>query len=241
MARAWDDVLTDLDRAVYQGAGFGARGGGGRRPALLVIDVTYDFVGDQPEPILESIKKFPSSCGEAGWRGMAAIRELQELCRELQVPIFYTRNLNERSALTRGSWGWKKDKAVEQRMMGKWDGNQIPDLVAPREGEVVIQKTKPSAFFSTPLASYLVGLRVDTVLVTGCTTSGCIRASVIDAFSNNFRTIIVEDGVWDRAETPHKINLFDMQSKYGDVVPLEEAKRYLHSLQPALAAELPAR
>lgn len=238
MARVWDDVLSERDREVYRAAGYGARAGGGSRPALLVIDVTYDFVGDKPEPILDSIKKFPNSCGEVGWRGMEYIRELLELCREQDVPIFYTKGMDERSAITRGSWTWKNAKAMNKGELAERMGNEIPDMIAPRAGELVIQKTKPSGFFGTPLASYLVGLGVDTVLVTGTTTSGCVRATVIDAFSNNFRTIVVEEGVFDRGEVSHKINLFDMHSKYADVISLEEAKRYVKSAKPALEPAL---
>ena len=237
MARVWDDVVPDRDRQVYRDAGYGSRGGGGERPALLIVDVTYDFVGDKPEPILESIKKFPNSCGAEGWRGMEYIRELLELCRELEVPVFYTKGMDERSAIMRGSWVWKNAKAMDKGELAERIGNRIPDMIAPRQGEVVIQKTKPSAFFGTPLASYLVGLGVDTLLVTGTTTSGCVRASVIDAFSNNFRTIVVEEGVFDRGELSHKVNLFDMQSKYADVVSIEDVKGYLRSVKPALVAE----
>lgn len=231
MARIWDSLLSDLDRAVYSEAGYGARGGGGERPALLVIDVTHDFVGDKPEPILESVKKFPTSCGEVGWQGMKHIRELLALCRDLRVPIFYTKGMDERSAITRGSWAWKSARGVDKSELSAKIGNQIPDMIAPRAGEVVIQKTKPSAFFGTPLASYLIGLTVDTVLVTGTTTSGCIRATVVDAFSNNFRTIVVEEAVFDRGDLPHKANLFDMNAKYADVVSIEVAKEYLHSVR----------
>lgn len=238
MARVWDDVLSERDREVYRAAGYGARAGGGSRPALLVIDVTYDFVGDKPEPILDSIKKFPNSCGEVGWRGMEYIRELLELCREQDVPIFYTKGMDERSAITRGSWTWKNAKAMNKGELAERMGNEIPDMIAPRAGELVIQKTKPSGFFGTPLSSYLIGLGVDTVLVTGTTTSGCVRATVIDAFSNNFRTIVVEEGVFDRGEVSHKINLFDMHSKYADVISLEEAKRYVKSAKPALEPAL---
>ena len=237
MNRIWDDLLSDLDRAIYREAGYGARGEPGERPALLVIDVTYEFVGDRPEPILESIKRFPNSCGDVGWRAMEQIRDLLGLCRDMELPIFYTKGLDDRSALTRGSWTWKKTQSVEQRALSnKESANQIPDLIAPRPGEVVIQKTKPSGFFGTPLASYLTWLKVDTVLVTGTTTSGCVRGTVLDAFSNNFRPLVVEEAVFDRGDLPHKANLFDMQAKYAEVISIEEAKGYLRSLQPALAA-----
>ncbi len=234
MARVWDDVLSERDREVYREAGYGTRGGGGEHPALLVVDVTYDFVGDRPEPILDSIKKFPNSCGEEGWRGMEVIRQLLELCREREVPIFYTKGMDDRSAITRGSWAWKNAKALNKGELAERIGNQIPLLVAPGPGEVVIQKTKPSAFFGTPLTSYLIALGVDTLLVTGTTTSGCVRATVIDAFSLNFRTLVVEEAVFDRGEASHKINLFDMQSKYADVISLEEAKRYVAGLTSAV-------
>jgi nicotinamidase-related amidase len=233
MPRIWDELLSDLDRAVYRDAGFGARAGGGPRPALLVIDVTYDFVGDRPEPILDSIAKFPMSCGEAGWLGMQAIRRLLDVCRDAELPVFYTKGMDKESATTRGSWTRKTTHALDRPAISLEIGNQIPDLVAPASGEIVIQKTKPSAFFGTPLVSYLVEQGVDTVLVTGCTTSGCVRASVIDAFSNNFRTLVVEEAVFDRGDLPHKANLFDMQQKYADVIPVEEALSYLHGLRLA--------
>jgi maleamate amidohydrolase len=225
--RVWDSLLSELDRAVYRDAGYGQRGGGGARPALLVVDVTYDFVGDRPEPILESIKKFRNSCGEVGWQGMHAIRALLDVARQQHIPIFFTKGMDVDSELTRGSWAWKNSRALERGDLAARIGNQIPDLIAPQPDELVIQKPKPSAFFGTPLASYLVGLGVDTVLVTGTTTSGCVRATVVDAFSNNFHTVVVEDGVFDRGELPHKANLFDMHAKYADVISLDEAITYL--------------
>jgi nicotinamidase-related amidase len=236
MARVWDALFSDLDREIYGAAGYGARGEGGERPALLIIDVTYEFVGDRPEPVLESIRRFPNSCGEVGWRAMEHIRDLQALCRELEVPIFYTKGMDDRSAITRGCWGWKKQPESDEKIAASPISNQIPDLIAPLPGEVVIQKTKPSGFFGTPLASYLTWLNVDTLLVTGTSTSGCVRATVVDSFSNNFRTLVVEEGVFDRGDLPHKANLFDMQAKYAEVIPVEAAKGYLRSLKGALVA-----
>lgn len=236
MPRIWDDVLPESDLAIYRAAGYGIVGGGGERPALLVVDVTYEFVGDKPEPVLDSIKKFPNSCGEAGWRAMEHIRDLLAECRELGLPVFYTKGMDARSAITRGAWGWKKAASSESTVGSNPIGNQIPDLIAPRPGETVIQKTKPSAFFGSPLASYLTHLKVDTVVVTGTTTSGCIRATVLDAFSNNFRSIVVEEAVFDRGELSHKMNLFDMNAKYADVISAEETRAYLRSTQPAAAS-----
>jgi nicotinamidase-related amidase len=233
--RPWDGLLSDLERAIFEQAGYGTPGGAGARPALLVVDVTHEFVGDRPEPILESIKRFPNSCGEVAWSAMERIRDLLSVCREHGVPVFYTKGMDDRNATTRGAWGWKKAAGAESRIKSNPIGNHIPDLIAPGPGELVIQKTKPSAFFGTPLASYLTHHRVDTVLVTGTTTSGCIRGTVLDAFSNNFRPIVIEDAVFDRSELSHKVNLFDMNAKYADVVSAESAIAYVRELQPAAA------
>ncbi len=89
--------------------------------------------------------------------------------------------------------------------------------VAPREGDVLLPKKHPSAFFGTPLASYLIDKGADTVVVTGCTTSGCVRGSVVDAFAYNFRVAVPHDAVYDRSATSHAVNLFDMSEKYADV------------------------
>jgi nicotinamidase-related amidase len=230
MANIWDDVLTAEDRAIYDAAGFGHVGGGGASPALLVIDVTYSFTGDRPEPVLQSIERFPNSCGEVAWESMEHIRDLLDLARAQGLPIFYTKGMDERTAVTRGAWNWKKDPTAERATGSNPLSNEIPDMIAPAPGELVIQKTKPSAFFGTPLASYLIHLGVDTVVVTGTTTSGCIRATVLDSFSLNFKTIVPVEAVFDRGEVSHKINCFDMNSKYADVVPVEDVKAYLKGL-----------
>ncbi len=95
--------------------------------------------------------------------------------------------------------------------------------IAPKPGDMIVRKDKPSAFFGTPLMAYLNERRVDTLVITGCTTSGCVRATAVDAFSFNFKVGVVADGVFDRAETPHKVNLFDLSQKYADVMMSDEA------------------
>jgi len=115
-------------------------------------------------------------------------------------------------------------------------GNEIVAEIAPRDGDVVIRKQKPSAFFGTPLIAMLNEVHADTVLVTGCTTSGCVRASAIDAFSYNFRVCVIEECVFDRGQASHKINLFDMNAKYADVILLNEAVEYIKRLPDTLYA-----
>ena len=110
-------------------------------------------------------------------------------------------------------------------------GSQIVDALAPGEGEYIVRKTQPSAFFGTGLAPWLVSRGVDTVIVTGCTTSGCVRASVVDSMSHNFRTVVARDGVGDRALAPHEANLFDMEQKYADLLSVREVLDYLEKIQ----------
>jgi nicotinamidase-related amidase len=226
----WDDVLTERDKQVFAAAGYGKRQGFGRKPAVIVVDVNYNFVGDVPEPILDSIKKYRNSCGEEGWQGVAQIRRLLDTARAASVPIFYSTAPARQTALTAGRWHGKNSRGGEDFQSQAQDGNEIVRDIAPQDGDIVIFKEKPSVFFGTPLMSYLHELQVDTLLVAGTTTSGCVRATVVDAFSYNFKVVVVEECVFDRGQTSHRVNLFDMQAKYADVVPLEVALGYLDAL-----------
>lgn len=232
----WDDILTERDKEVFAQSGYGSRAGLGRRPAVLVIDMNYNFVGDKPEPILKSIERFRNSCGEEGWQGVHAIRELLERARKKRLPIFYTTAEERRNSVTFGRWQGKNRRAAEDLAQGWAKGNEIVVEIAPEDGDVIVHKQKPSAFFGTPLMSMLNEAGADTLLVTGCTTSGCVRASVIDAFSYNLRVAVVEECVFDRGQASHKINLFDMNAKYADVVSLREALEYIHGLPDTLYA-----
>jgi maleamate amidohydrolase len=116
-------------------------------------------------------------------------------------------------------------------------GNQIVDDIAPRPGDTVIQKRGPSGFFGTPLVSYLNELDIDTVIVTGTTTSGCVRASVVDAASYNYYVGIVEECCFDRFDISHRVSLMDMHAKYGQVLSLARAQEYLRGAEAALTAQ----
>jgi nicotinamidase-related amidase len=232
----WDEVLTERDKQVFAAAGYGKRQGFGHKPAVIVVDVNYNFVGDAPEPILESVKKYRNSCGEEGWQGVYQISRLLDAARDKKVPIFYSTAPSHRVALMAGRWHGKNSRGTEDFQSQAQDGNEIVREIAPHEGDIVILKDKPSVFFGTPLMSYLHELQVDTLLVAGTTTSGCVRATVVDAFSYNFKVVVVEECVFDRGQTSHKVNLFDMQAKYADVVPLEAALSYLDDLSRDLYA-----
>ena len=232
----WDDILTERDRQVFANAGYGRKAGFGQRPAVLVIDMNYNFVGDRPEPILKSVERFRNSCGEEGWDGVYRIRELLEGARKKHLPIFYTTAHEKKNPVAAGRWQGKNRRSGEDYREEWSKGNEIVEEIAPQDGDVLVRKQKPSAFFGTPLISMLNELHVDTVLVTGCTTSGCVRASVLDAFSYNFRVSVIEECVFDRGQASHKINLFDMNAKYADVIPLKEALEYISSLPDAVFA-----
>ena len=225
-------MITERDRQVYAKAGYGGRLGPGTRPAVIVIDVTTAFVGDRPEPILKSIERFPNSCGEVGWKAVGKIAELLETARAKGVPILYSASA-DRDDFAAGRWREKHGRTLEETNRRLSTPEHIPKEISPRKGDIVIAKLRPSVFFGTPLASHLVSLGVDTLIATGCTTSGCVRATVIDSFAYTFRTLVVEECVFDRGEVSHKVNLFDMHQKYAEVVSLETVKSYLASL-PAM-------
>jgi len=230
MSRPWDDLLGPADREVYDAAGYGREGPPGERPALLVVDVNYNFCGDRREPILESIKRFHNSCGERAWDAIPHIVSLLEAARSASVPVFFTTQEMRLDALRIGGWGRKNRRASERDEAAERLGTTIVPQLAPRQDELVIRKTKPSAFFGTPLLSYLTQLKTDTVIVAGATTSGCVRATVVDAFSYNYQVVLVEECVFDRGQASHAINLFDMQAKYADLVSVGEASSYLGGL-----------
>ncbi len=218
---AWDRYLTDRDRIVFPRSGHGRRAGLGEQPALVIVDVTYAFVGDRPEPILDSLERWPLSAGEEGWRAVDRIGTLLASVRDRGIPVVYTAPVDGPRS---GRWAEKNSRRSE--MENQADRNTIVPAIAPHPGDIVIRKEKPSGFFSTPLLSYLVDLNVDSLLVTGGTTSGCVRATVVDAFSYNYRVAVVEECVFDRGQASHALSLFDMQQKYADVVSLDEAMRY---------------
>jgi maleamate amidohydrolase len=228
----WNKFLTERDKAVFAASGYGARGGFGKRPALLVIDVNYAFCGDKAEPILESIKRWRNSCGEESWPAVAAIKSLIDKAHDKGLPVIYTTGIRRDDNWDSGSWSWKNGRSDEDTAapVPNIDGNQIVDEIAPGPKDIVILKQKPSGFFGTNMTSYLTLLGCDSVVVTGTTTSGCVRATVLDAFSQNYRVALAEEGCFDRSQASHAINLCDMNAKYADVVKTSEVIDFFDGL-----------
>ena len=199
----WNKFLTERDKAVFGTSGYGARGGFGKRPALLIIDVNYAFCDERPMPILESIKRWRNSCGEDAWVAMPYLRSLIDKAHAKGIPVIYTTGVRREDNWDNGSWSWKNSRSDEDDKTVKppsnLDGNEIVAEIAPAPQDIVVLKQKPSGFFGTNMASYLTLLGCDSVIVTGTTTSGCVRATVLDAFSLNYRIALAEEGCFDRS------------------------------------------
>ena len=232
----WNEFLTERDKQVFGTSGYGTRGGFGKRPALLIIDVNYAFCGEQPEPILESIKKWRNSCGEDAWVAIPYLKKLIDAAHAKGLPVIYTTGIRREDGWDNGSWAWKNSRNGErpQAIGVNRDGNDIVDEIAPAPQDIVVLKQKPSGFFGTNMLSYLVLLGCDSVIVTGTTTSGCVRATVLDAFSLNYRIALVEEGCFDRSQASHAINLADMNAKYADVISTSEALAFLDGLSAGM-------
>ena len=233
--KIWVKFLTERDKQVLNSSGYGARAGFGKKPALLIIDVNYNFCGDRREPILESMKRYPNSCGEGAWEALPVIQKLTAAARKKKIPIIYSTGDSRTDGWDLGGWTWKNVRAHEIQesptLRGiSRDGNDIMDEIAPEPQDIVIRKLKPSAFHGTPLVGFLNHLGADSLIITGTTTSGCVRATVIDAFSLNLRTTIAVDGCFDRFESSHAVNLYDMDAKYSNIVSSAEIIAHMEAM-----------
>ncbi|MPZ22965.1 MAG: isochorismatase family protein [Dehalococcoidia bacterium] len=221
--RIWDKYLTEQDKA-YLGGKEVPPIGFGQRPALLYIDLYSWVFGDRPEPLVEAIKRWPASCGLAGWEALPHLKRLLAAARQAEIPIIHV--TGDESATIR----WQTKASYRDRSKSSQPHPlQIVADLAPQEGEVFVRKAAPSAFWGTPLMSQLIRLGVDTLIVGGESTSGCVRASVVDGSSALLRMMVVEECVFDRQEAPHAMSLFDMNQKYADVVSVDDTIDYLTS------------
>ncbi len=231
--RVWDRFLTEQDRA-HVAANPARRWGFGERPALLLVDLYRWVFGDEPEPLLEATRTWPGSCGLAGWQALPHIQRLLGVAREVGIPVIHVTGLDDVP-------GWAQrspeagDESAELRDRRR-RRYQIVDEVAPIEGELMLRKAAPSALWGTPLVGLLTEMRVDTLVVAGESTSGCVRATVVDGRTNRFRMIVVEECVFDRHQATHAINLFDLDQKYADVLSLDDVASRLRAFSKATAA-----
>lgn len=208
--------MTEDINSFYRERGLSERVGFGERPSLLIVDFINAFT-QSPSPLAANFDK-----------EIAATQQLLELARVKSLLIFFTTTEYEKGYAEAGVF-IKKIPALEVLKKNTWMV-QVDSRLDRRPGEHVVVKNYASAFFGTSLASTLTANRVDTLIIAGCTTSGCVRASAVDGCQYGFRTIVVAEAVGDRAQPPHEANLFDIDAKYGDVVSLEAALQYLKSL-----------
>lgn len=230
--RVWDRFLTEQDKAHLAASPPSGRYGFGRKAAVLSVDNYRKAVGDRPEPLLEAVKTWPSSTGLAGWEALGRIEELFAAARGAGLPVIHVTALGEEESAM-PSWGATLGgrHASQARTPEEQDRHRrrldIVEQAAPVPGEVVLRKTAPSAFFGTPLAAHLLGAGIDTLIVCGESVSGCVRATVVDGRSYRLHMIVVEECVYDRHEASRAINLFDMDQKYADVLPLAEVTEWI--------------
>jgi nicotinamidase-related amidase len=224
--RIWDEFLTDQDKALLAALSPPHHPGFGSSCAVLSIDNYVMAVGDEPLPLLESVKTWPGSCGLAGWEALRQTAELFATARNAGVPVIHVTRHEDYYEIgaTKPYLARYEPPQSDQQYRKRFD---FVDLVAPIPGEMVIRKSSPSAFFCTPLHRYLLNREIDTLIVCGESASGCVRASVVDGDSNGFRIILAEECVYDRMEATRAINLFDMDQKYGEVMPLADILEYL--------------
>jgi maleamate amidohydrolase len=217
-------VIPDSDLAMYRKANFGHPIGWGRKIGIVVVDMTRAFVED----------RFALGSAKMGQTALHGISRLLAVARPIGIPVYFTKMVPFRNRTEAGRWYdscpgifGRADEAAAH------ESADIPSEIAPRAEEPVIVKAKPSAFFGTPLNSMLTFHNVDTLIITGMVTSGCVRATVDDAFSYNYRVVLPEECVADRAEVPHRVNLFDMDMVSADVLPLDSVLEHLRALHRA--------
>jgi nicotinamidase-related amidase len=235
--QSFEPYLSPEDKIVLETYGYGNGLGVNEssRPAVLVIDATYMFVGEVREAVSEAVTRRRNACGNRAWRAVDKLQGVLAAARAKGLPIVYTAGDDKPDLAKFGAASIKKAPRHHDGVLRNLRGdNEIVDEIAPQEGEVVIRKQKPSAFFSTPLISYLVAMKVDSLYVTGGATSGCVRGSVVDAFSHNYGCTIISDCCFDRFEASHTMSLFDLGSKYAEIRTADDVIRQIEQLPDRL-------
>lgn len=211
----WSNHISAEEEEHYRSIGLGQPVGGGDRAALLVIDVQNRTIDE----------RYAASCGQAGARALPHVVRLYESAVGASVPVFFpyvSPKTDEDSA--RFATKFSSFVSIDA------SGYDFPRELPARPGDILVPKKHPSAFFGTSLTSYLIERGVDTVVLAGATTSGCVRASAVDAFSLGFRVLVPHQAVFDRSASSHAVNLFDINAKYADVMETDAVVDYFARL-----------
>jgi nicotinamidase-related amidase len=223
----WKDIFSAEDLKTYQGYRRAVRVG--ERPALLAIDL-YNFVyRGGPKPPHELADQYPNSCGIYAWQAIEPTKKLFAAARAAGLPVVYLTSSVRKNRVRSTNRQTGYDVGDEQY--------DIFEAFAPHDADILIRKERASAFYGTPLVAHLTRLGVRSLIVCGESTSGCVRASTVDAYSNGYHVTVVEECVFDRSLLTHKVNLFDMHHKYADVMVLDEVLAHLDGLTRKAAAE----
>ena len=197
----------------------------GPAPALLAIDLYELAYQGGSKPVAELVKTYPSSCGEYAHAAIEPSKRLFAAARSAGIPVFYTTQDTRPDSLPH-----RINATKRQRPSRSPTDYAIKAEFKPQPGDVVITKQRASGFYGTPLMAHLTQLGIQTVIVCGESTSGCVRASAVDAYSSGFHVVLVEECCFDRSPLSHKVNLFDMHHKYADVLHVGEVVAHLKNL-----------
>ena len=218
----WKDVVSPEDLELYQHYRREVRVG--KRPAVLLVDLYNKAYQGGSGPVHEVAKRFPSACGDYAWDAVEPTKRLLNLTRARGFPIVYS------TGETRGKSSTQRVRATNrQSAAGDDDALEIFDAFKPEPQDLIIYKERASVFFGTALIAHLTQQGIDSLIVCGESTSGCVRASVVDAYSYGFHVVVVEECTFDRSLLSHKVNLFDMHHKYADVMHLSELEEHLQA------------
>ncbi|MGB6535178.1 MAG: isochorismatase family protein [Xanthobacteraceae bacterium] len=218
----WKDLIDADTIEIYQA--YRRKTYVGDHPAVLAIDLYNKAYQGGSRPVHEVDREFSGSCGEHAWTALPFTQKLLAAARRADVPVIYT----TRHADTGGVHSTHRKLSREK--------DDIYDLraeLAPQPGELVIYKERASAFFGTPLIAHLQRMRINSLIICGESTSGCVRTSTVDAYSYGFHSVLVEECTYDRSKISHKVNLFDMHRKYADVMHIEDVLAHLNGLAVA--------
>ena len=221
----WKDLVDDEILEIYEPYRREVRVG--RRPAVLAIDLYNKAYQGGCRPVREVNRRFPGSCGEHAWNAIAPTQQFFAAARAAGLPVIYT----TRRADTDGVHSTNRRIGREGEEM-----YHIKEELAPAAGDLVIYKERASGFFGTTLTVHLRKLGIESLIICGESTSGCVRASTVDAYSHGFHSVVVEECTYDRSLLSHKVNLFDLHHKYADVMHVEEVLAHLEGMTRARSA-----
>ena len=222
--RVWEDALTENDKKVLAARPPRPLTGFGDRPALVVIDMNVGAVGEDC-PIDEQLDKYPGSCGNFAWASIPYQQRVLAAAREAGIPVVYSRHV------FRAIHDLPRAKDPNFQYSELSPQSEIQPEVGMEEGDLLIEKQRASVFFQTGLIYTLLTKKVDSLILIGNSTSGCVRATAIDGAGYAFKVSVIEECVFDRIEMSHKSSLFDMQFKYCDVISADQACDFLATVR----------